>query len=374
MRICLDLSPAVHHRAGIGRYAQELLAALLNVAPEHEYVAFFNYAVEADLIPPLNRISILPCPWNDKPWRLRVLLAHLARVAQNRLFPNVELFHATDHLLPYFNSIPSVFTLYDLTFLLTATHATLNRWYMQLMMPRFLRQADAITVISASTKRDILRHYAVDERKIHIIYPGNAPHFRPATPEAIACVRAQYTLPPHFLLAVGTIEPRKNLITLLRAYHTLRQQGSDIGLVIVGKRGWRSEPFYAELRTLGLENQVVFPGFVADADLPALYSAASVLTYPSLYEGFGFPPLEAMACGTPVVTSNTSSLPEVVGDAGILVSPQDVQALTTAIQQVLSTPNLFHEMQRKGLQQAAQFTWEKTATATAALYAHITSG
>jgi len=372
MRICLDLSPAVHRRAGIGRYAQELFLALRRITPEHEYVAFFNRAAEVHPTPLLEQVATLPRSWNDKPWRLRVLLAHLMRATQKPLFPNIELFHATDHLLPYFNEIRSIFTLYDLTFLFTDTHALLNRLYMRWMMPRFLHQADAITVISTSTKRDVLHYYAVDEHKIHVIYPGNTAHFRPASSEAITQVCIDYKLPQSFILAVGTIEPRKNFITLLRAYHQVRQAMPEIGLVIVGKRGWRSESFYTELRALGLENQVIFPGFVADADLPALYSAASVFVYPSLYEGFGFPPLEAMACGTPVVTSNTSSLPEVVGDAGLLVAPQDAQALTTAIQKVLSTPDLAREMRYKGLHQAAQFTWEKTAAATAALYEQIT--
>lgn len=373
MRVCLDLSPAVHRRAGIGRYAQELFVALQRVAPEHEYVAFYNRATEANLPPFLGKVSTLPCSWKDKPWRLRVLLAYLLRVTQDSLFSNIELFHATDHLLPYFDNIPGIFTLYDLTFLFTDTHALLNRLYMRWMIPRFLNQAAAITVISNSTKRDVLHYYPVDEHKIHVIYPGNAPHFRPASSEAIRQICTAYNLPKRFILAVGTIEPRKNFITLLRAYHQVRQAMPEIGLVIVGKRGWRSESFYTELRTLGLENQVILPGFVADADLSTLYSAASVFVYPSLYEGFGFPPLEAMACGTPVVTSNTSSLPEVVGDAGLLVPPQDVEALIMAIKQVLSMPDLSRDMRYKGLRQAALFTWEKTAAATVALYAQITS-
>lgn len=370
MRICLDLSPAVHHRAGIGRYARELFLALLNVAPEHEYVAFFNRSAEAGLAS-LEHAPVLARPWRDKPWRLRVLLAYLMHAAQDRLFPNVELFHGTDHLLPYFGYIPSVFTLYDLTFLLTETHATLNRLYMQLMTPRFLHHADAITVISDSTRRDVLHHYALDEHKVHVIYPGKASHFRPASPEAITRVCIDYKLPKNFILAVGTIEPRKNFITLLRAYHQVRQTMPEVGLVIVGKRGWRSEPFYAELHSLGLENQVIFLGFVADADLPAIYSAAWVLAYPSLYEGFGFPPLEAMACGTPVVCSNTSSLPEVVGDAGILLPPNDVHSWIEALKRLVQDTGLCADLRRRGFRQSARFSWEETARQTLEVYRKV---
>jgi glycosyltransferase involved in cell wall biosynthesis len=368
MRICLDLSPAVHHRGGIGRFVQELAAALVAVAPEHTYIAFYNRPTEAHPDPPADQLPRLTIPWKDKPWRLRVLLAHLARFPQDGLFPGVDLFHATDHLLPYMQRIPTVFTLYDLTYRLTNTNTTLNRLFLMLMLPRFVRTAGAVVTISEATRRDLLAYLQVDPKRVYVVYGGVAERFRPASPVALQAIRTRYRLPERFILTVGTVEPRKNYLRLLEAYCLLLGQGRSDGLVIAGKLGWRYKPFFQRLRELNLEQRVTLLGFVADDDLPALYSAAEVFVYPSLYEGFGLPPLEAMACGTPVVASNTSSLPEVVGNAGLLVSPYDVDALAAAIARLLDDPLLRAELRARGFQQAARFTWETAAHRTLEIY------
>ena len=372
MRICLDISPAVHRRAGLGRYAQELTAALLAIDTENEYVAFYNRPSEAQIDPPLDRLSHLTTNLPNKPWRMSVLLAQLARIPQDRLFPGVDLFHATDHLLPRLSRVRSVFTLHDLVFrFYPETHMPLNRWFLTLMMPHFLRAADMVIAVSECTKRDAMRLYGLDEAKIRVIYEGVDPRFRSADPETIEAVRARYGLPERFILSVGTIEPRKNLTTLLEAYRTLRDRGSDFKLVIVGRKGWLYEGFFRRLRELGLEGEVVFPGFVPDEDLPALYSAAELFVFPSLYEGFGLPPLEAMACGTPVVCSNAASLPEVVGNAAIMVDPYDVEGLAEAMHRVLADADLREELREKGLARARQFTWERTARETVAVYREV---
>ena len=369
MNICLDLSAAVHQRAGIGRYAQELTVALTTLAPEHTYTAFFNRAAEARPDPAVAALPRLPVPWGDKPWRLRVMLAHLLHRPQDVLLPGVDLFHGADHLLPCLDRIPSVFTLYDLTYLaVRQAHTTLNRLYLTLMVPRFLQAARAIIVISESTQRDALNRYPGDANKFHVIYGGVSRKFCPAAPHAVAAVRQRYGLPEQFILAVGTIEPRKNYETLLVAYRALRERGQTVGLVIAGKKGWRSEAFFRQLHDLGLEDQVCLLGYVADVDLPALYTAAEVFAFPSLYEGFGLPALEAMACGTPVIASNTSSLPEIVGDAGLLVAPHDIAGLTTAIEAGLRDAALRADLRARGLTQAGRFTWEATAQATLQVY------
>ncbi len=371
MNVCLDLSAAVHHRAGIGRYTQELLAALVALDPAVTYSVFYNRPVDARPDPPADRLPALTVPWGDKPWRLRVLLSHLLRRPQDSLLPGIDLFHATDHLLPYLGRAPGIFTLYDVTYLLTDTHATLNRAFLTLMMPRFLQHAHGVIAISESTRRDMLRHYRVDERKVRVIYGGVAPRFQPATPDVMAQVRQKYNLPEHFILAVGTIEPRKNLVRLLEAYRSLLDRGSDVGLVIAGRTGWRSEGFFERLAALRLAERVTLLGPFPDAELPALYSAADVLAFPSLYEGFGLPVLEAMACGTPVVASNTSAIPEVAGEASILVPPQDVAALAAALERVLADATLRADLRVRGLAQAARFTWQRSAEATLALYRSI---
>jgi glycosyltransferase involved in cell wall biosynthesis len=178
-------------------------------------------------------------------------------------------------------------------------------------------------------------------------------------------------LPEQFILSLGTIEPRKNLASLLEAYRVLRNQGSDLGLVIVGKKGWLYEGFFHRLRELGLENEVLFTGFVPDEDLPAICSAAELFVFPSLYEGFGLPVLEAMACGAPVITSNVSSLPEVAGNAALLVDPASVRELTEAMAAVLQDEELRTSLQSKGPKQAARFSWEKAARETLAVYQSV---
>jgi glycosyltransferase involved in cell wall biosynthesis len=371
MRVCLDVSAAVHRRAGIGRFTQELLAALPALDASVTYTGFYNRAADARPEPPLDRLPGASVPWGDKPWRLRVLLSHLFKRPYDHLFAGADLFHGADHLLPHLRVMPGIFTLYDLTYLVTQTHTTLNRLYLTLMMPRFLAAARAVIVISESTRRDVLRHYDVAEDKLRLVYGGVNRRFCPAAPDDIAAVRRKYDLPERFILAVGTIEPRKNYETLLAAYRALRDRGPDIGLVIAGRRGWRAESFFRQLHDLGLADRVRLLGYVAEADLPALYSAAEVFAFPSLYEGFGLPVLEAMACGASVVASNTSSLPEVVSDAGLLVAPDDVRGLTGALAAVSESRALRVELREKGFQQARRFTWQATAQATLEVYRSV---
>jgi glycosyltransferase involved in cell wall biosynthesis len=372
VRICLNASPAVHHIAGLGRYTQELMAALLAVDQDNEYVAFYNRPSEAQVDPPLDRLPHLTTNLATKPWRMYALVSHFARLSQDRLFPEVDLFHATDHLLPRLGRAKTVFTLHDLVFrFYPHTHKPLNRWFLTLMMPRFLQAADAVIAISEHTKRDAIRTYGVDEGKIRVIYEGVDPRFQRQPAETIAAVRHRYGLPDRFLLSVGTIEPRKNLTSLLHAYHTLRNEGAEFGLVIVGKKGWLYADFFHTLDELGLEGEVVFPGFVPDEDLPAVYSAADLFVFPSLYEGFGLPVLEALACGTAVVASSAASLPEVAGEATLMVDPNNQGALVRAVRDVMGNAGLREDLRSRGPQQAAKFSWQRAARDTLAVYTSL---
>jgi glycosyltransferase involved in cell wall biosynthesis len=372
MRICINASPAVHHIAGLGRYTQELMTALLALDSDNEYVAFYNSPSHARVDPPLDRLRHITTDLATKPWRMTALLSQFARVPQDRMFPKIDLFHATDHLLPRLARVRSVFTLHDLVFrFYPHTHKTLNRWFLTLMMPRFLEAADAVIAVSEHTKRDAIQTYGIDDAKITVIYEGVHARFRRESADSMAAVRHRYGLPDRYVLSVGTIEPRKNLTSLLEAYRSLRNGEPEFGLVIVGKKGWLYADFFRRLHELGLENEVVFPGFVPDEDLPALYSAADLFVFPSLYEGFGLPVLEALACGTPVVASNAASLPEVAGDAALLVDPSNVEALVRAMQDVLNSSALQEDLRARGPRQAAKFTWQRAARETLAVYTSL---
>jgi len=372
MRICIDVSAAVHRRAGLGRYAQELTRALV-AQGEHDYVAFYHQRGQAHLDPPIDSLPQLSTRLSVRPWRLWAMLAHFSGVTQDGMFPAVDLFHATEHLLPRLRRIRTVFTLHDLIFRFDpASHLPLNRIYLNLMVPRFLRAADAVIAVSECSKRDAVRLYGIPAEKIHVIPEGVDARFKPNPPASVEHVRSTHHLPERFVLCVGTIEPRKNLPILFEALASRREQGLEIWpLVIAGKPGWLYEPIFQRVTELGLQNLVHFTGFFPDDDLPALCSAATLLAMPSRYEGFGLPVLEAMACGTPVVCSNTSSLPEVAGDAALLVPPDDVRGWGEAIARVLTDDALRAQMRERGLAHAARFSWELAARQTADLYRRV---
>jgi glycosyltransferase involved in cell wall biosynthesis len=371
MTLCLDLSAAAHERAGLGRYAASLAQALLDLGTP--LTAFINDPRDGQLKPPLHKLSALTANLPRKRWRLRAAISYFGGPKLNGLFPNVKLYHATEHLLPLISHARSVFTLHDTAYLhFPQYHLLQNRLYLTLMMPRFIRRADAVVCVSEATRRDAVRFYNVPAEKLHVIYEGVEPRFAPFSHSPILkALQAKYNLPDRFILYVSTIEPRKNLTTLLKAYAVLHQSQPEIGLVIAGGKGWLYESFFAELRALGLERQVQLLGYVLDEDLPALLNCADVFAYPSVFEGFGLPPLEAMACGAPVMVSNASSLPEVVGDAGLLLPPTDVQAWVEALRRVLNDSAFHAELRARGLHRAKQFTWEKAARATLKVYESV---
>lgn len=373
MKIVIDLTRTVQRHAGLGRYAEELARALVALESGDDLRIFYTDPLGRTPPPPLDALPRRALRWSNKPWRMTALLASYAHIPMDRLFGDADVFHATEHLLPPLRRIRSVFTLHDLAFLrYPQAHLPSNRWFLRLMMPRFLRSADAIICVSEFSKRDALAAYSLDESKLHVISEGVHPRFRPIRdPDVLAAVRARYQLPAQFILFVSTIEPRKNLPALWEAYGALLSEGRAQKLVVVGQKGWLYQATFSRLRELGLEDQVLFPGYVADEDLPAIYSLAQCFCFPSLLEGFGLPPLEAMACGCPVVSSNAASLPEVCGDAALLVPPTDVAALTSALRRVLDDPALRDLLGARGLRQAARFTWRAAAEKTLAVYRSV---
>lgn len=372
MTTYFDISAAVHRRAGLGRYAESLARALLPLMGD-ELAFFFNR--EAG-IEPLTGMEGAPARTVDlgyKPWRMLVWLGQLGRIGYNRLLPGATLFHATEHLLLPLRDVPTVLTVHDLIFRrYPAHHKRLNRWYLNATMPLFCRRAGHIIAVSEQTKRDVVAAYGIPAGKVTVIYEAADPRFQPQSAAAITAARSRFGLPDRYVLFVGTIEPRKNLGRVLAAFEQLHAERLTDALVIVGKRGWLYDDFFARLEASPAKQAVIFPGFVPDANLPAVYAGAQALAFPSEFEGFGLPVLEAMACGAPVVCSSTSSLPEVAGEAAVLVDPLDQEALTDGLRRILANPALADDLRARGLAQAAHFSWERAAEETLAVYRRLT--
>jgi glycosyltransferase involved in cell wall biosynthesis len=369
LKVCIDVSAAVHQRAGLGRYAQELVKGLVEPCegcdPLARLSVFYHQRGAAHLDPPLDRLPRTTTRLSARPWRLATALAYFTGSGMDRMFGAVDVFHATEHLLPRLKKTRSVFTLHDLIFQFDPdSHKPLNIAFLKTMMPRFLKAASAIIAVSECTRRDAVNLYGIPSDKIHVIYEGVDARFAPvADPDRLAQVRAHYRLPDSFILHLGTIEPRKNLPLMFEA-----AARTNYPIVIAGRLGWLTEPILAKVKQLGVENRVIFTGYVADADLPALISAATALAMPSKYEGFGLPVLEAMACGTPVIASNTSSLPEVGGEAALYAAPDDVRSWAEIIEQVMEDAQLRAILREKGLRQAAKFRWDRMAWETLEVY------
>jgi glycosyltransferase involved in cell wall biosynthesis len=252
------------------------------------------------------------------------------------------------------------------------------RWHeaprMKLAIRRTARQSDHIVACSEYSRQDILRTYGIPETRVTTIHLA-APEFikRETDPGRLETVRKKYDLPEVFLLGVGSIQPRKNLERLIAAYAMLAKRRDIPTLLLAGKRAWLSGDSVDAPSKHGVTDRVIFTGFVPDEDLAPLYSAARIFVYPSFFEGFGLPPLEAMQCGTPVITGDRTSLPEVVGDAGIMVDPFDVSAIADAIERLLSDENLHSDLSRRGIERAKQFSWEKAARETLAVFENVMS-
>jgi len=370
MHICLDVSPTAQKHAGLGRYAGEIARALDQHKNELELSLFYNRQGDAHLPDYLSHIPHRTVNVGNKPWRMGVLISQMIRWPLNNVFGAVDIFHATNHLLAHFAQARTVYTLHDLIFLrYPEYHLPYNRWYLTFAMPRYLRAADLIVTPSECSRQDAINFYGLPETKIKVIPEAPAPQFQPARdPASLAGIRQKYELPEKFILHVGTIEPRKNLSRLLDAFKSLLADQPDLKLVLVGKKGWLYDSFFQKLQALGLQEKVIFPGYVDEADLPAFYQLAETFVFPSLYEGFGLGPLEAMACGTPVVCSNSSSLPEVVGEAGLLFDPTDTAALTQALERVLNDTDLRAALGQGGLARAHKFSWARAAAELEHIY------
>jgi glycosyltransferase involved in cell wall biosynthesis len=286
----------------------------------------------------------------------------------NKLRP--ELLHGTAYALPVGWRGPGVVTIYDLSFLrFPRAFNTANRIYLAATTRAAARRARRVLTISEHARRDIVRLLSVPEERVEVTYPAAEESYRPRPAQEVEAFRVARGLPEAFVFALGTLEPRKNLVGLLHAYARLNPQPKRPPLYIAGGSGWRFGPIFDTVRQLNLVDDVHFLGFVPEDELPLWYNAARLFAFPSLYEGFGLPVLEAMACGTPVITSTAASLPEVGGKAAVLVPPNDTDRIAHEMERVLDDSQLRTEMRAAGRIQASRFNWRSMTDKTVAAYA-----
>lgn len=371
MRIGIDTTALPSQPVGAGNYIINLVRSLISYDSEYEFVVF---ALQSR-----QQLFDLP-PTPGLHWQLFPDVPPARRLLwEQTTFPglvrqaHIDLLHSPHYTRPYRLHCPSVVTFHDMTFFLfPRLHTTAKRIFFSNAIRMSARRANALIAISESTRQDAIRLLEIPPGKISAIPLGVDDSFHPIGDEVLlADVRQRYNLPEEFILYVGVVEPRKNLPLLLNSYKTLVSEGIKLPLVIVGRFGWMYNELLRQIDNLGLKNQIHFTGYVPQADLPIVYNLADVFVYPSIYEGFGLPPLEAMACGTPVITTAISSMPEHVGDAGILVPAEDEWALSRAIQKVLTDRTLREQLKMKGPRQAANFTWERTAQETLQVYRKV---
>ena len=374
MRIAIDYTPAVKQGAGIGRYTRGLVATLAEIDRQNHYVLLVvgnrnGYPDRQDWPPnfSLRRVRF--------PHRLLTLAWHrLGLPLPAETFTgSVDIFHSPDFVLPPLRGARGIITIHDLAFMRVPECADPGlRAYLSQVVPKSAQRCDHILADSTSTRQDIIELLGVPPERISVVPAGVEPRFLPVSDrEELERVRRSYSLDEPFVLSLGTLEPRKNYVHLIEAHAQMRQaMPSAPRLLIAGGRGWLFEDILATAERYGDMN-VRLLGYVPDDDLPALYTQATLFAFPSLYEGFGLPPLEAMACGTPVVCSDRSSLPETVGDAALMVDAEDTSALATAMQRLLEDSQLRADMIRKGLAQAGRFTWDKSARKLLAAYREV---
>lgn len=384
MRIGIDCSLVPGERVGIGQYSYQLVQALSRIDHENEYVLYpvFYYTFH----PQYRRVA-WPQAANMRV-AFRCIPRPLLRVLRHSRAPGftkewllgrVDVVHSVSFSVPRFRSGRKrlVATIHDLSFLThPECHTRENIAHAINGTRAAVAWADALIAISQHTRQDLIELVGAPPDRVVVTYLAPNPLCRCETdPVVLASLRQRYRLPGDFILFVGSLEPRKNIVRLLAAYArlpaTLRR---DVHLVIAGGRGWLNDDIRPTVRNLGVAEQVHFLGYVPEAELPGLYSLATVFAYPSLYEGFGLPVLEAMQCGTPVLTSNVSALPEIAGEAAVLVTPTEVDDIAAGLTRLLEDTALRVELSARGLARARLFSWERCAQETLAVYRQVYRG
>ena len=384
MKIAFDYTSAAGQRTGIGQYAYQLAHSLAVVDKENLYELFMLYPVTNYILKPDAGDVDLPVAKNFH-LRFRYLplpLPLIHKLRALRIWPfndyslgglDADIIHCTSYCVPRLKRRTKkvLVTIHDIsTITHPECHTKLNIDYTGAAIKDGIEYGDAIVANSHYTKADLVNRLNIPEERVFVTRLAAHSIFKPVEdPVRLAATRAKHSLPEKYLLFVGSLEPRKNIKALLKAYAALPPVlTEEYRLVIAGGKGWKNTDIKTTIDELKIEDKVHFPGYLSQDELRDVYSAATVFVYPSLYEGFGIPILEAMGCGVPVITSNVSSMPEVAGTAAKLVTPTDIEELSSAMESVLLSEELRAEMREEGLKRAAEFSWEKCARETLQVY------
>ncbi len=373
MKIGFDLDSLTLRSGGIGRYGVNLinhLAKILLTETDHEIFVFFHRSFDRSFLPEHENLQLINKYTRIKSNVLRKAIFLPFSVRNLKM----DLFHGVDHIgLPFLyrsKACKYVVTIHDLiTRIYPRSFPIKQRLVQNTLLPLILGKAERIIVDSRSTENDVQKFYRQQAEKVRVIYPGVESQFYPRSQKEVERVLDKYQLDFKYYFFLGTLEPRKNIVRLIEAFIKLkRKRNLENRLVISGRKGWLYKEILEKIQRAPFSQDIIFTDFVDDQDLPFLFSGAEMFLYPSLYEGFGLPVLEAMACGTPVIASNLSSLPEITGEAGILVDPLNVEEIALAMEKLSGDRKLQEELQKKGLERAKLFSWEKAAQETKELY------
>lgn len=367
MRIGIDAS-TIGTQGGPRTYVLNLIESLLKIDKENEYVIFYNSKEHLGKFPQAREVVV---PFSNPATRL--FREHLL-MAYHYKKERLDLVHNPKSAISILKPCKTVVTIFDLIpIMYPETEKWMARIYWKTQIPVAAHNADFVITSSEFAKKEIVSRYNISEDRIAVIPIAYNSYCKPVESKTeMESVKEKYAIPDKYILYVGTIQPRKNIALLIKAYASLvKRKGIDHKLVITGRKGWLYAPLFDLIKSEGMEERIVFTGFVPDEELPYIYGGAELFVYLSLFEGFGIPPLEAMACGVPVICSNATSLPEVAGDAGILVNPTDQKAVEVAILNVLENPVLRTELREKGFLQAKKFSWERTAGETLRIYKEV---
>ena len=353
---------AGYRSAGVHQYIYHLLRHLGQADDRLRYTVLLGEGV----LPPDSALTSLQSRWSTSRAAVRVAWEQLVQPWVLRRI-GADLVHGPVFVGPLLAHCPVIVTIHDLSFIRCPDLSRpANRMYRTVLTRLSAQRARRLIAVSAHAAAESTRLLRVPRERVDVIYHGVDPVFRPLPADKIAAFRRDRGLPERFVLFVGTLEPRKNLVRLVEAFARIRD--GRVRLVLAGGKGWLYDDLFAKVEALGLDEEVVFPGYVMNDELSLWYNAATVFSYPSVYEGFGLPVLEAQACGTPVLTSNTSSLPEAAGDGALMVDPYDVEELAAGLDRLLTDEPLRHELRERGLAHARQFSWSHTARETARVY------